>query len=411
MTSLRTRTITALALTVIVTACDKGQLMGPQADSAGPMFNRYVAIGNSITAGFQSFGMNDSTQMEAYPVLLAQQFGLDIGTEFKIPAINSPGCPPPFTNIFTQTRLAGGSDSTCTLRKVPVPTSLNNLAFPGAELVEALDYTTSVLPSATDLYKTLLLGGQTQIELARAIRPTFVTVWLGNNDILGAVLDQTDPGSNTFITDPTVFASRFTQLMSDLDAIGSIEAGALIGVVQVALAPYSSRGGAYFVAAQSIPTLTVDANCLDFDLVPPAGTDSAFVLVPFHYGAPLIAQASAGIPTTLDCSVQEVITAGESLEMILTVAQYNAAIEAEAMARGWIYLDPNSALLQLAVDPTAIRPFPAFDPSDPQHEVAPFGTALSRDGLHPSASTHVILANMLIDAINTALGLNIPPAQ
>ena len=176
MTSLRTTTMTALALTVIVTACDKGQLMGPQAERAGPMFNRYVAIGNSITAGFQSFGMNDSTQMEAYPVLLAQQFGLDIGTEFKIPAINSPGCPPPFTNIFTQTRLAGGSDSTCTLRKVPVPTSLNNLAFPGAELVEALDYTTSVLPSATDLYKTLLLGGQTQIELARAIRPTFVTL-------------------------------------------------------------------------------------------------------------------------------------------------------------------------------------------------------------------------------------------
>ena len=39
--------------------------------AGAPFMARYVAIGNSITAGFQSNGINDSTQRRAYPHLLA----------------------------------------------------------------------------------------------------------------------------------------------------------------------------------------------------------------------------------------------------------------------------------------------------------------------------------------------------
>ena len=42
-----------------------------------PLFRRYAALGNSITAGFQSAGINDSTQRRAYPVLLAMAMGTD----------------------------------------------------------------------------------------------------------------------------------------------------------------------------------------------------------------------------------------------------------------------------------------------------------------------------------------------
>ena len=38
--------------------------------SIDPMFRRYVSLGNSITAGFQSAGINDSTQQRSYAVLL-----------------------------------------------------------------------------------------------------------------------------------------------------------------------------------------------------------------------------------------------------------------------------------------------------------------------------------------------------
>ncbi len=95
---------TAILVAVpLVAACDDESLMPPTPVDA--MFARYVAIGNSVTAGFQSLGINDSTQLQSYVVLLAQQLGLEVGREFNVPLLNPPGCPAPLTNIFTQERV------------------------------------------------------------------------------------------------------------------------------------------------------------------------------------------------------------------------------------------------------------------------------------------------------------------
>ena len=53
---------------------------------------RYVALGNSITAGYQSGGINDSTQRRAYPALIARAFGLAL----RVPGAvrQGPGCAP-----------------------------------------------------------------------------------------------------------------------------------------------------------------------------------------------------------------------------------------------------------------------------------------------------------------------------
>ena len=94
------RFLAPLALAVFIGACDDESLNPPMADG-GVLFVRYVAVGNSITAGFQSGGINGASQDESYAVLLAGQ----MGTTFNIPRLNSPGCPPPLINIFTQERL------------------------------------------------------------------------------------------------------------------------------------------------------------------------------------------------------------------------------------------------------------------------------------------------------------------
>jgi lysophospholipase L1-like esterase len=409
-----------VAVPLLLSACDKDSLEPPTASSvsldARDMFTRYVAIGNSITAGLQSGGINDSTQLEAYPVLLARQMGLDTpeetttGTsEFNVPLMAGPGCPPPYTNIFTQERLAGGDATTCLFRELPIPTYVNNIAFPGADLVEVFSYyDAGIVPSVTDVYKTFLLGGRTQIEAARAMDPTFLTVWIGNGDMQDAILATADPGNASIYPTPTEFAATYAQMMDSIDTFQTVEGGVLLGVIQVTAAPYVSSGGAYFLASQTIPTLTVNANCLAQQQIP-GTTESASVLVPFHYGAVLMGMAGAGVPTTLDCSVPEVISTQEAVDMILTVVQYNAAIEAEAAERDWIYIDPNELLQQVAQDPTAIRPFPAFSPGDPQYLTEPFGWALSLDGLHPSGRAHVLVANALIEAINAKYGAAINP--
>ncbi len=383
----------ALIAGVALTAACSDDILDPPTSQVDSLFNKYVAIGNSITAGFQSGGLNDSTQNESYAVLLAAE----MGTDFNVPEMNSPGCPPPFVNIFTQQRMLGLSDSDCFLRVAPIPEFLHNVAVPGAAVIDAL--TNLGTDSDPNPLTTFFLGGQTQLEAAAVILPTFVSVWIGNNDVLGAILDETNPGDPALVTDPAVFADRYGAMMDTLDVFGSIQGGVLIGAVQAVFAPYLTQGRAYFAAAAAVPDLTVLANCLDFTVIP-GTTDTLWVSVPFPYGGPLFGAAAAGVPTTMDCSVQDVVSTTELLNMVGAVAAYNQTIATEASDRGWAYLDPNTILEGLLQDPTAIRPFPAFNPADPQHETAPFGTALSRDGIHPSTSTHLGTAQALVQLIN-----------
>jgi len=77
-----------------------------------PLFDSYVAIGNSITAGFQSGGINDSTQRLSYAALLARQ----MGTRYAFPSLRMPGCPPPLTSLLTGARGAPRSSGAASSR-------------------------------------------------------------------------------------------------------------------------------------------------------------------------------------------------------------------------------------------------------------------------------------------------------
>jgi hypothetical protein len=56
-------------------ADDDVPLTAPASSVDNGLLARYVAIGNSITAGMQSAGINDSLQIRAYPVLIALAAG------------------------------------------------------------------------------------------------------------------------------------------------------------------------------------------------------------------------------------------------------------------------------------------------------------------------------------------------
>lgn len=401
MTFRRVSLLVALSVALVAAGCHQDDLFTPQppAYAGGAMFARYVSFGNSITAGFQSGGLNDSLQRLGYPVVLAKA----MGTPFFYPSLTNPGCPPPIDSLFKQPphRVGGASDATCLLRGPTVPPFLNNVAFPGADVLALLNtnYTPGPPgpPAASDAYKLFLLGGRTELQRAREVRPTFVTVWIGNNDVLGAILDTAIGGNPADITPPDSFARRFNAVMDSVDSFGTVQGGVLLGVVQVSAAPYVSQGRVYYAAQTSIPTMTVLANCLAFQPLPTG--DTAFVGVPFHYGAPLVAKAAAGIPDTLDCSNPHVISVARTINMMVTVVKYDSTILAAATKRKWLYVDPNALLKQLAGVPGAIRAFPAFPP-DPNAVPAPFGTAISRDGIHPSTSTQKLIAQSLQQAIN-----------
>ncbi len=405
-----------LGLALAAAACNNDQLNRPFANTpVDPLFDRYVSMGNSITAGFQSAGINDSTQQQSYAVLLARA----MRSPFFSPLLNKPGCPPPFTNVFTQARLGGGTPTTCALRKIPAnaPPYISNTAVPGAEVIDI--YKNLDTASNANSLTQFFLGGLTQAQMMERAHPTFVTVWIGNNDVLGAATSSPNGGDSTKITSVANFQARYGAMLDTVQAARP-EGVVLIGVANVTAIPFFSLGRTYWaiknglVPGAAFPAaFTVSSNCAPIATgIPGARGDS--VLVPFPYGAALLGAAQAGAPRNLDCldSVAAVVVPSELRKLVTTVTAYNTYISAQAMTRGWAYLDPNAKFAALATDTAQVRPFPYFPQGNAGDTVAvrrPFGRAFSLDAVHPSASTHRLIADTLRLLINSKYGTAIPP--
>ncbi|HEV8305474.1 MAG TPA: hypothetical protein VGQ25_10965 [Gemmatimonadales bacterium] len=392
----------ALGLLLGAAACDNDQLIRPVSTiPIDPLFERYVSMGNSITAGFQSAGILDSTQLQAYPVLLARA----MKSPFYAPLLNRPGCPPPYDSVFAAAGPHRISAIPCALREIPriPPPYISNVAVPGAWVIDG--YANGTGAHSNDL-TTFILGGQTQAQAMQRADPTFVTLWLGNNDVLGPATSMTNGGDTTLITDTTVFKQRYTAVLDSIDATRASGKGVLIGVANVTLIPYFSKGDVYFfikVGTANFPTnFQVAPNCAPDTL----GGQGTTTLVPFPYGLGLVgaARANPGNTYTLDCSVAQVIVPRERVRLIMAVTSYNAFIAAQATARGYAYADPN--LLFGALPPGAIPPFP--NTAGPDAVTRPFGDYFSRDGVHPSALAHKLVANALVQAINAKYTTAIP---
>jgi hypothetical protein len=395
---------TALGTLMMVAACHNDELLPPPLQPVNPLFAHYVSMGNSITAGFQSGGINDSTQLQSYAELLAQR----MRARFFSPLMARPGCPPPFINIFTQTRI---STIPCALRipHSPPLSYVTNVAVPGAEVMDAISNLDAA--SNANALTTFFLGTLTQTQMMQRVQPTFVTVWLGNNDVLGAATNGVNAGDSALITAPALFQARYTEVADSLLAAG-VEGVVLIGVANVTAVPYLSQGQTYFAIKNgAIPgvafpdSFKVGLNCAPIAL----GGKGDSVLVPFPFGAGLLAQAAAGVGTTLNCTEPQTIQPAELTNLAATVAAYNSFIQTHAGAHGWAYLDPNAAFDSLRLVPNQVAAFPNFgNPAGSTTCAAsPFGLGFSCDGIHPSAATHKLIANKLIEAINAKYGTSL----
>ncbi|NBC85901.1 MAG: SGNH/GDSL hydrolase family protein [Bacteroidetes bacterium] len=392
-----------------VAGCDSDSLSDtdPRQSSVDPIFDRYVSIGNSITAGFQSNGINSDTQHESYALRLANA----METEFSIPELRYPGCPPPLENILTELSTGNAPRDDCAFRSIPNPLVLNNVAVPGAATVDVLSNNPNVAnPSPLT---RLILGNRTQVEAALQANPTFASIWIGNNDVLGAALSG-NPDRMTPITD---FESQYGDILDNLTD-GDVERGVLISVANVAFIPNLSPGPAYAAAeaqlnqfgAQQSPnwgSYTVDASCETGG----TGQDSR---VPFSYGfGELFQQALQGQNVTLDCdpaSAPEIILTGaEAQQIVARLTAFNAFIQDQADQRGWGYVDVNPSLqaLYAAGSDTPADPSDDLVPKFPNIVGPTFGIFFSEDGVHPSGDTHRVVTNLLIEEINETYGTSL----
>ena len=399
------RGVAVAGLFGVLASCDMPHSTVGPSYAGGSIFKSYVALGNSLTSGYQSGGINDSTQSRAYPVLLAQQFG----TRFAYPALANPGCPPPINNFQTQTRVTpagypASTSTSCYLRtKASITDVLNNVAVPGADVADLISPT----GTGPNPLTTFVLGGLTQAQRALIAKPTFATIWIGNNDVLEPALTGLPDGATPLAN----FTASYHDMIAELMTGAPDLKGVLMGVVQVAAAP------------QLFPAAALQSVAFVGGLSQAAGT--TIVIHPDCYSAPgnqsliniqIVAAIKAGLhPPEIVCVKGDapapvgdylVLDAAEQLQVYNLINSYNAYIQAKADSIGFAYWDPNPALAQLAQTPGAID-----YPPNLASATQPFGTAFSLDGVHPSSSTHILVANDLIDAINAKYGTSVRHVQ
>jgi hypothetical protein len=403
-------------LLLVLLACHDDEALRPPepppVPTGGPLFQRYVSMGNSITAGFQSAGINDSLQSRSYAVLLARA----MGTTFVRPSLVRPGCPPPFINNTTEQRetlpgFPASTGSTCFLRAANE--TPNNVAVPGAQATDIL--TNFGVPATSANALTLMfLGGRTQAEVMQSLDPTFVTLWIGNNDVLGALTNSANPGNPLLITPVSLFQSQYIEILDRIEAEG--RAAVVVSVADVSVIPFASRGATYWCIANQPacgvfpvtfpPAFTVHDNCApQASGVTGAMGDS--VLVPWTVGILRITAAASGTITTIDCSVDtDVVLPAEYASMRTAVAGYNAVIQAEAASRGYGYFDINPTL-NAAVISGQIPQFPDLSQALTGGNVG-FGPLFSLDGVHPSTAAHRLVADSLAAIINRTYSTALP---
>jgi hypothetical protein len=411
-----------LALPLAMGCRSDESLNAPDLSNNKGLLTRYVSMGNSITAGFQSAGINDSTQLQSYAVLFAHQ----AGAPFFVPLLNKPGCPAPFDINSTNPphRLSGTGDTDCSLRDpAPLP-YLSNVAVPGVTSFGVADNSNPA--GGTNQLTQFILGGRTQVKAMMDAQPTFVSVWIGNNDVLGSLTNSSNPGNPALVTPEPLFEGNYGPILDSIQKVGA--KAVLIGVADVASIPYATPGALYWclkngvcpgIPAGGFPAnFSVSANCAPKAAIPSSNGDS--VLVPWPVGVGKIAAAQAGAPTTLDCSLDnEVVLPSEFANLRLAVHGYNDYISTQAQQRGWAYLDVNPTLLAAKAEPITAGQFPKVasfpclpgapcgGTSTPAPNVL-FGTYFTLDGVHPSAAAHRVIADSVISVVNQTYSTTIP---
>lgn len=395
----------------LLTSCSDESLVASEATS--DTFARYVALGNSITAGFQSNGIVDSTQQASYANLLAGR----MNTRFEIPRLNAPGCPPPVDNIILSAldAIGGDASSRCGLRSSPIPTALNNVAVPGAKVIDALNNGSEA--SSPNELTTFILGGRTQVEAATQVDPTFASVWLGNNDALRAALS----GTPDRLTPIAAFESQITRVVDSLSNAGA-ERGVLIGVANPTYIPNLSPGQAYAQAesqinqiGNSVASQNPDLTWGGFSVEGSCSGSGATTRIPFQYGiGTLFTTALQGTAVQLDCGPSSapapLLTPAEQRTISSRVQAYNSALSALASDNGWAYVDVNPVLAALYganaadADPNndLVPKFPnPPNLQNPSESPPTFGPYFSEDGVHPSSPTHRVVAHLVIQQLNS----------
>lgn len=454
----------------------------PELTAGSADFSTYVALGNSLTAGFTDNALFIASQENSTPNILSQKFALAGGGDFSQPLMNDN-----FGGIaFGGNRLPGfnprlvfGGAGPVPLESVIGPVTVttdltsnptgpfNNMGVPGAKSFHLLfdgygnPAGLQTTPATANPYFVRMASATNATVLgdAMAQSPTFFSLWIGNNDVLGYATSGGD-GSNpiTPVDGPpgVGFSQTYGAIVATLTSQGAqgivanipyvtdiphfttvphnpipLDAATATAVNQ-AYAAYNGGIQAALAALAGTGLFTeeeANLRMINFS----AGTGNAVVIEdesltdlgainPAFAALPKIRQATAndllvlpassfigteavpGNPLTVNgvavpLADKWVLLPSEQAEIKAAIDAFNATIKATATQAGLAFVDANALLNQLANGGIASNNFTL-------NSSLVFGGAFSLDGVHPTARGYALIANEFMKAIDATYGSN-----
>ena len=270
-----------LLVSLTLVACNEDEVSIVENSSDGlPLtagsadFSKYVALGNSLTAGFSDGALFIAGQEGSYANILSQQFALVGGGEFKTPFMNDNvgglllgGFQIQGPRLFFNGAGPAPVQGTVTTEVSTILTGpYNNMGIPGAKsfhlLASNYGNIAGILTGQANPYFVRFASTPGTSIIADAViqNPTFFSLWIGNNDVLsyattgGIGTNQTGSsnlptayGGND-ITDPAVFNNVYTALVTQLTANGA--KGVVANIPYVTSVPFFTT-----VSPRQIPGL------------------------------------------------------------------------------------------------------------------------------------------------------------
>ncbi len=420
-----------LVMALLLTGCeDRTDLTAPQAPSTGDAdFTSFVTLGNSLTAGYQSGALYKSAQEYSYGAMIAKQ----VGAKYEQPLISDPGLGSRMEIASLEPFAIAYNTNQGSPLNLTYAAPYNNLGVPGALLVHMTETKSTATDPYTNnpLFDVILRDLGTPIEQAAALKATLVTLWIGNNDILGyATSGGTKPHTDT----PT-FQFLYNKTLDELAALNAKVVCANIpdvsaipffrtvgpGVAQ-AIQPAVDAGLAvglfYNTNGQMGPTaqtnLATPSALLSGEvlLTLAASPYTAYIGKPsgkFYRDNGISDPSVLGIDTTQAFGLHPLnpfpdaftLDPAEIAEVNTQVSDFNAAIASLAAAHGFAVVDMNAFFNDVAANGLTVNGV-SFTTTYVS------GGLFSLDGVHPTSQGYGIIANKFIEAINSNFKASIP---
>ncbi|RZJ90236.1 MAG: G-D-S-L family lipolytic protein [Chryseobacterium sp.] len=426
-------------------------------------FSKFISLGNSLTSGYRDGALYSGGQNESFPSMIAMQMKLAGGGEFKQPLmpnnvggfIGLPGFPGKLELKMVNGALTPVANSpAAALDNVIAGRPYQNMGVPGAKvshlIASGYGNAAGLSLGLANPYFVRFASSTTASVVGDALaqNPTFVSLWIGNNDVLGYATSGGDGTNPITPVDGAVgvgFTNTYTTLVNTVFPTGTTRKGIVANIPNVTNVPFFTRVPAMpltnLTAAQVTQLNTgyatynaglAQAKALgaindaeyqkrlikftagavangaviaDKDLATVPGlpkyrqtTSKDYILL--TASAVLTPQAGGGTSVPLEDKL--VLTELEAAKVLTATASYNTTIKTLADSKGLAFVDMNAKMSELnsksGISWDGVRYTATFVT----------GGAFSLDGVHLTGRGYAIVANEFIKSINNKYKSTLP---